>query len=310
MIKFLDILREIGNIKDPNVPEETSSYEGNNVGKDYKFTINDKKIELSIVNNIVYSLELLDKIYNTNYSQQIDGDKPNKQSSDLKTYYEKNNKSGEYNRPVIINFFKKSTIFPKTSAIISFSSNGDWRGEKDKKDKKNTEIKDKYKKWQDSNDIIKKEGFSSYEEAFAEYLDKDGKYLTKEKGEILHHTKEELRWALNNIKFSLKQETKEYKEWEEKYKDTGLSLPKPKFEDQTKEYLEILSKLSGIIKNYVDKEKPDVVIVNYKMSGVGVSEETRIKRNKLYLYYMEKYKPSNYTVKTKDDVLYLEKDGK
>lgn len=287
MIKFKDILIEIGAIKDPKISGGKLSYVGKDVGEEYKFTVNDKKVELNIYEDTAYSLEILDKIYNTKY-------------------YEKYVDTEESNRDEYINKLK----LPKTISL-SFTVDNESRTKKEQRKDKMLNIEYQYKNWQKMWDDIRKEGFKTPEEAWEKYVNNVNGIPDEPEGSprsiYKNNPSKNMKSILNTVYYSIiAQQNKTYQEWLQNIKDKPNG--KTRYKDETKDYLEILANVTGIISKYIKNKNPDVVIINFQQDGYGVNNSDTMKRNNVYEKYLKKYKPSNYNVKIKDDILYLEKN--
>lgn len=70
-------------------------------------------------------------------------------------------------------------------------------------------------------------------------------------------------------------------------------------------YLKILNNVFNVAKKYFNKYDPNVIIINYPDRDIPI--DVFKKRNNIYRQYIEKNMWGNYSVKEKNDILYLEK---
>lgn len=75
----------------------------------------------------------------------------------------------------------------------------------------------------------------------------------------------------------------------------------------TQTYLQILSKVGGVVDKFIKNKKPNILILNRKSSDENNDENKQ--KNNIYSNYIKKFSPPNYTFKQKNDIIYLEKNS-
>lgn len=80
----------------------------------------------------------------------------------------------------------------------------------------------------------------------------------------------------------------------------------PKEEPNIKFYIQALNQSVSIARDFFNKTKPNIIIVNFPSE---LPDEITSKRNNIYRQYIEKYLSQDYNIKEKNGILYLEKQG-
>lgn len=80
----------------------------------------------------------------------------------------------------------------------------------------------------------------------------------------------------------------------------------PKEEPNIKFYIQALNQSVSIARDFFNKTKPNIIIVNFPSE---LPDEITQKRNNIYRQYIEKYLSQDYNIKEKNNILYLEKQG-
>jgi hypothetical protein len=268
MKKLYDILKEIGNITFSNIDFDENKFLGT-FNKSFK--INNNYIDVTI-GGWRSSLNSLDKIFNTDYEKKLKQELGNMTDND---YLQSNQDPIEYYEKFQKQFFQKYNIPTKiqNSYELGFTVNDE---QTSTKTRINTQI-----------NFIEK--IKRYINNLTNELENLKKYKnpSPEINQLIDEKEGQIQRGLEAIS---------------KTKD---SIEKEKNNISVKNYLDIVSEVANIINEFIRKYNPDIIIINRE--DEYVPNEDKIKRDKIYEYYFNKYKPSGYKLNKKNNILYLSK---
>lgn len=264
-------------IKLTDILKEIGSIDSSHVDFDKKthgvyqksFDVNGKNIEIGI-GDWVSCIGSLDEIFNTNYEEQF-FEALNNNTID-KSFSEKDEENFKKQ------FIKKYNVPTKiqNSYELGFEVNGT-----------DTAIGTNIAQSKYMIGVYKKRINNLTKEL--ENLKKD-KNLSPETNQLISQKEKNIQTVLGYIK------------------QTEDSIKEEKDKVNIKNYLDILSKVANVANEFIKKYNPDILIINRgSENDMMIPSEVKNKRNKIYEYYFNKYKPSGYKFNEKNNITYLSK---
>jgi hypothetical protein len=132
---------------------------------------------------------------------------------------------------------------------------------------------------------------TNYEDQYEEWFHSDEAWGDSDGDAFLSHLPENIK-KIGEISFEVNENWTTRKQRGEEGSDT-------------KGYLEILSKVGGIVSKFISKYNPNIFIFNKPEKFIP--DNITIKRNNVYKYFINKYIPNNYTLNEKNNIIYIQK---